>query len=62
MGGKNKSQQLPDGIEASRNAGKQLIQALDSLTDAVRELSWIILDGWEWKLVEDPGKQPTSKR
>jgi len=47
-------------VEVNAEALRQLTRAVDNLTDGVRELSWILLDGWKWKPVEEKEAQPVS--
>ncbi len=44
------------------DAVARLVRTLDGLTDAVRELSWILLDRWKWQPVEEKTQQPTPLR
>ena len=47
-------------VEVNAEALRQLTRAVDNLTDGVRELSWILLDRWKWKPVEEKEAQPVS--
>lgn len=48
--------------DATGDSLRRLTQTVDALTEAVRELSWILLDRWQWVPVEDKKHQPTSMR
>ena len=56
----NEGKQLANRVEVNGDALRQLTRAVDNLTDAVRELSWLLLEGWKWKPVEEKEAQPAS--
>ncbi len=60
MDQRRESQQPAAKAEVNEDTLRQLTRALDNLTDAIRELSWILLDGWKWKPVEENEAQPAS--
>jgi hypothetical protein len=58
---RTEAQEVATRHEVNGKELRQLTRALDNLTDAVRELSWLLLEGWKWKPVEEE-KQPAPMR